>query len=152
MDAPSVIVSTSNDDTNIYLTIYCRRLRSDIQIISRANSDKNTSILQRAGANIIMSYPSLTANAVYNFLRQNKILMLSEGIDIFTTEVPKKLIGKNLINSNIRNDTGCNVIAIKQNDKMIVNPDPQIPFDSGTSLLVIGTKESESKFRETYFH
>jgi Trk K+ transport system NAD-binding subunit len=34
--APSVFITTHNDDLNIYLTIYCRRLRPDIQIISRA--------------------------------------------------------------------------------------------------------------------
>jgi voltage-gated potassium channel len=152
MKAPSVIISTSDDDINIYLTIYCRRLRPDIQIISRANADKNTNTLQRAGADIIMSYPSLTANAVFNFLRQNKILMLSEGIDIFTTEVPNKLVGKNLITSNIRQESGCNVIAIKQDDEMIVNPDPKIPFKGTDSLLVIGTKESEATFREKYFN
>jgi voltage-gated potassium channel len=151
MEAPSVLISTSDDDINIYLTIYCRQLRPDIQIISRANADKNTSTLHRAGADIIMSYPSLTANSVFNFLRQNKIMMLSEGIDIFTTEIPDKLLGRNLKNSNIRQETGCNIIAIKQNEEMIVNPDPDMPFTKGTSLLVLGTKESEAVFRDKYF-
>jgi voltage-gated potassium channel len=32
---PAVVITTHDDDTNIYLTIYCRRLRPDIQIISR---------------------------------------------------------------------------------------------------------------------
>jgi voltage-gated potassium channel len=34
--APAVVITTHDDDMNIYLTIYCRRLRPDIQIISRA--------------------------------------------------------------------------------------------------------------------
>ena len=149
-NAPSVIISTSNDDINVYLTIYCRRLRPDIQIISRANSDKNVSTLSRAGADLIMSYPSLTANAVFNYLRQNKILMLSEGIDIFSVKVPKKLIGSNLINSNIRQRTGCNVIAVKKNDDILVNPDPEIRLDEDTILLIIGTKESETEFMNQF--
>ena len=151
MSAPTVIISTSSDDMNVYLTIYCRRLRPNIQIISRANTNKNTSTLSRAGADLVMSYPSLTANAVFNFLRQNKILMLSEGIDIFSTNVPKILIGKNLKSSNIRQDTGCNVIAIKQNDTMIANPNPEIIFGPETTLLVIGTKASETIFMKKYF-
>lgn len=148
--SPSVIISTSNDDINIYLTIYCRQLRPDIQIISRANSDKNVSTLSRAGADLIMSYPSLTANAVFNYLRQNKILMLSEGIDIFSVKVPKKLIGVNLINSNIRQRTGCNVIAVKKDDDIVVNPDPEITLDKDTILLIIGTKESETEFMKQF--
>ncbi|MCK5741559.1 MAG: NAD-binding protein, partial [Chlorobi bacterium] len=149
--APSVIISTSNDDMNIYLTIYCRRLRSDIQIISRANTDKNISTLRRAGADLVMSYTSLTANAVFNFHKENSILMLSEGVDIFTSKIPAKLIGKNLKDSNIRQRTGCNVIAIRQGEETIVNPDPNIEFNENTILILIGKKESEDIFLKNYF-
>ena len=149
-EAPTVIISTNNDDINIYLTIYCRRLRPDIQIISRANSDANVSTLSRAGADLILSYPTLMANAVYNFLRQNKILMLSEGIDIFSMQTTEKLIGKNLINSKIRENTNCNVIALKKDDKIYANPDPHLNFDEDTILLLIGTKEAEAKFINMY--
>src|SRR5688500_17318156 len=38
--APTAIVTTSDDATNSYLTIYCRRLRPDLQIISRATLDR----------------------------------------------------------------------------------------------------------------
>ena len=34
--APAIVITTHDDDMNIYLTIYCRRLKPDIQIISRA--------------------------------------------------------------------------------------------------------------------
>ncbi|MBW2034758.1 MAG: NAD-binding protein, partial [Deltaproteobacteria bacterium] len=49
-EAPAVIITTHNDAMNIYLTIYCRRLQPDIQIISRANLDRNISKLHKAGA------------------------------------------------------------------------------------------------------
>lgn len=133
--APSVIISTSDDDMNIYLTIYCRRLSPDIQIISRANTDKNVSTLKRAGADLVMSYTSLTANAVFNFHKKHQIIMLSEGIDIFTAKVPARLVGSNLMNSYIRQNTGCNVIAIKQDGNTIVNPDPNIEFNENAVLI-----------------
>lgn len=149
--APSVIISTSDDDMNIYLTLYCRRLRPDIQIISRANSDKNVSTLVRAGSNLIMSYPSLTANAVFNFMERSKILMLSEGIDIFSVSLPAKLRGKNLTNSNIREKTGCNVIALKKNGNVIANPDPREDFAEDTTIILLGTEKEEKKFMMMYF-
>jgi len=149
-EAPSVIVSTNDDDMNIYLTIYCRRLRPDIQIISRANTDKNVSTLRRAGADLVMSYTSLTANAVFNFHKKHKIIMLSEGVDMFTSKVPKRLIGSNLINSNIRQNTGCNVIAINQDGKTIVSPDPNMEFNENAELILIGNRESEDLFLKNY--
>ncbi len=149
-ETSSAIISTNDDDINIYLTIYCRRLRPDMQIISRANNDKNVSTLKRAGADLVMSYTSLTANAVFNFHKEHSIIMLSEGIDIFTSNIPAKLVGKNLINSKIRQDTGCNVIAIKQDEKTIVNPDPNLDFTVDTVLILIGNRESEELFLKNY--
>ncbi|MFW6232430.1 MAG: potassium channel family protein, partial [Bacteroidota bacterium] len=149
-NAPSVIISTSDDDMNVYLTLYCRKLRPDIQIISRANSDKNVSTLARAGANLIMSYPSLTANAVFNFMKQNKILMLSEGIDIFSVTMPEKLVGRNLLDSQIRENTGCTVIALKRNGEVIANPNPANKFERDNTLLLLGTEEAEAKFMKMY--
>jgi Trk K+ transport system NAD-binding subunit len=41
LESPSVLITTHDDDINIYLTIYCRQLRPNIQIISRAVRDRN---------------------------------------------------------------------------------------------------------------
>lgn len=150
--APSIIISTGNDDMNIYLTIYCRRLRDDIQIISRANADKNISTLTRAGADIIMSFSSLATNAVFNYIQENKILMIAEGLDLFTSAVPKSMIGMKLYETNIRKDTGCNVVGIKHGSEMKVNPRPDAVLKANSSLLIIGSKESEAKFFKKYFN
>lgn len=55
-----------------------------------------------------------------------------------------------MMNSNIRQDTGCNVIAIKQDGKTIVNPDPNIEFNKNTVLILIGKRESEDHFMRKY--
>ena len=66
---PSIIITTHDDDLNIYLTIYCRRLRPDVQIISRASFDRNINTLHRAGANLVMSFSSLVTATVTNLLK-----------------------------------------------------------------------------------
>jgi Trk K+ transport system NAD-binding subunit len=67
-DAPSVFITTHSDEMNIYLTIYCRRLRPDIQIICRSNLDRNINILHTAGADLVMSHASMAANTIINLL------------------------------------------------------------------------------------
>ena len=73
-DSPSVLITTHDDDVNVYLTIYCRRLRSDIQIIARARLDRNVSTLHRAGADAVLSYASTGANAIWNVLSADNTL------------------------------------------------------------------------------
>ncbi|PTN38661.1 TrkA family potassium uptake protein [Desulfonatronum sp. SC1] len=148
--APSVIVTTHDDDMNIYLTIYCRRLRPDIQIITRATLDRNISKLHRAGADLVMSYASMGVTSITNYLLQDNTLMVSEGLNIFKMPAPKKLVGKTLEQSNIRQKTGCNVIAIDNKGQLNINPSPGSSIDPDTELIMIGNAEAEQCFMGSF--
>lgn len=142
-DAPSVIVTTHDDDLNIYLTIYCRRLRPDIQIITRATLDRNISTLHRAGADLVMSYTSLGVTSIMNFLLQDSTLMVSEGLNIFKVQAPQAMAGKTLFETQIRRDTGCSVIAIGSRGRLRINPAPDSLIGAQDELILIGSAEAE---------
>ena len=137
--------NTHDDDANIYLTKYLRSLRPDMQILSRANLERNVSTLHRAGADFVMCYSSLGANAIFNFLKNEGALMLAEGLNVFHLKAPQALVGKNLAQSKIRQRTGCSVVAVKVNGVMAINPDPQAPIQEDAELILIGTYEGENK-------
>jgi len=146
-ESPSVLITTHDDDINIYLTIYCRELRPNIQIISRAIRDRNISKLYSVGADIVMSYASMGANKVFNILRPDEILMLAEGLNVFKAVVPASLTGKTLAENQIRRKTGCNVIAIRSDGSFNVNPDPTVRLKQNEELILIGTAEAENEFK-----
>jgi len=147
---PSIIITTHDDATNIYLTIYCRSLRPDVQIISRSNMDRNVSTLHRAGADLVMSYTSLGADSIYNILQRNKVLMFAEGLDIFQVKIPESLIGTPISGSGIREKTQCNILAIGVNGDFIPTPSPSYVLGKNQELILIGTLDSEKKFIETF--
>ncbi len=147
-ESPSVLITTHDDDMNIYLTIYCRQLRPNIQIISRATRDRNISKLYSVGADIVMSYASMGANQIINLLKPDEILMLAEGLNVFKAHVPDSLTGKTLAENHIRKKTGCNVIAIRSGDSFNVNPNPTVKLNENEELILIGTAEAEKAFKE----
>lgn len=147
---PSIIITTHDDPTNIYLTIYCRRLRPDVQIICRANLDRNITKLHKAGADLVMSPASLGANTILNLLKPDDVLMLAEGLNVFRAEVHDTLAGKTLADSRIRISTGCSVIAINHDGQMINNPDPREKLIRGDELIMIGTDDAEKRFLEEF--
>lgn len=149
-DAPSIIVTTHDDPTNIYLTIYCRRLCPDVQIISRASIERNISKLHTAGADLVMSYASMAANTIINLLKPDGLLMLAEGLNIFRVVVPSSYVGKSLAESQIRTKTGCNVIAIYDQGIKSINPGPSFRFSENNELILIGSAEAESLFFKLY--
>ncbi len=144
--APSVIITTNKDELNIYLTIYCRKLRPDIQIITRATKERNITKLHQAGADLVMSYASMGANTIINHLKGDNVLMVAEGLDIFKEKVPDSLAGRTLAESGIRDKSGCSVIAIDSQGKTNINPVPETVLSSGDELILIGTTEAEGRF------
>ena len=143
---PSIIITTHDDPTNIYLTIYCRRLSPNTQIISRANLERNISKLHTAGADLVMSYASMAANTILNLLKPDELLMLAEGLNIFRVVLPPTYIGKSLAESHIRSQTGCNVVAICEPEAICINPEPSHRFSENNELILIGSNEAESRF------
>jgi len=148
--ARTVIVTTHNDAINIYLTFYCRQLRPQIQIITRATNERSVSKLHMAGADLVLSYASMGANSIINVLNPDEISMFTEGLNVFNLPVPKSLVGKTLIKSNIRESTGCSVVALKRLEGLVVGPDPALPLDGEDELILIGTTDSEQRFLELF--
>lgn len=149
-EARTVLITTHHDAMNIYLAFYCRKLRPEIQIISRAMAERTVSNLYRAGADLVISSASLGANSILNFLRPDELSMFTEGLDIFSRPVPSIMIGTPLVQSRIREVTGCNVIAINRKGEQIVSPDPETMLQGLDELILVGTTEAEAKFLETY--
>jgi voltage-gated potassium channel len=148
--SPSIVITTHDDDVNVYLTIYCRRLRPDIQIIARSRLDRNVSTLHRAGADFVLSYASTGATAIWNVLSSDNTVQLAEGLDVFRVPVPADVIGKTLRDSRIRETTGCTVVATAAGDRYAVNPDAATPLPAGHDLVLIGDTEAEHRFFSRY--
>ncbi|MDH5524659.1 MAG: NAD-binding protein [Desulfobulbaceae bacterium] len=149
-NARSVIITTHNDAINVYLTIYCRQLRPDIQIITRATNENAVSKLHRGGADLVMSYASLGANTILNHLKPEEVLMALEGLSVFRVPVHVSIVGKTLAETGIRKETGCSIAAITTQGKMILSPAPDIILHHDDELILIGTVEAEQRFVEKY--
>jgi Trk K+ transport system NAD-binding subunit len=146
----TVVVTTHDDDVNVYLTIYCRRLRPDIQILSRATLERNISTLHRAGADVVLSYASLGANAIFNLLKRSDVLFVAEGLDVIKVPVPPALHGKSIREEDIRHETGCSIVAIRRNGQIEVNPSPDATLPAGGELILIGDADAHDRFLRRY--
>lgn len=146
--AHTVIITTHDDDMNIYLTLYCRKLRPNLHIISRSTLDRNVSTLHRAGADMVMSYASMGANSIFNILERDEVLMIAEGLNVFRMATPKVFFGKSIRDCDIRNLTGCSIVAIRAENTMKINPVPDTIFEPGTEVVLIGSYQAERVFME----
>ena len=70
---------------------------------------------------------------------------LSDEYAIYEVSVPEMLIGKTLVERNVRQKYNINVLAIKTDDRFNAMITPDHRFSEDEKLLVLGTKESVKK-------
>jgi len=148
--ASSVVITTHDDDVNVYLTIYCRRLMPEIQVIARANLDRNVSTLYRAGADAVLSYAGMGATAIWNRFRRGDTLLLAEGLDVFRTAVPPSLAGVRLAQFDLREATGCGLVAVVIGGRVVEAREEPARLPEDAQLLLIGDTDAQERFRRDY--
>ena len=144
--APSVVLTTNDDATNIFLALYCRKLNAETHIVSRITHEWNLEAIHRAGANFALSHGSLAVKSLISLVQGRELVILGEGAELFVEGVPSTLVGKRLGESGIGARTGLNVIAVRHAGVSKTNPsaDTELPRDA--DLVMLGTAEQRRQF------
>ncbi len=110
-------------------------------VVSRAARDVHAKFLLRNGADQVV-YPErqlakwtairYTANHLFDYVD------LGENCAVVEVAIPEKWIGKTVVDVHIRNKYNINIMALKNNEKIIMNIGPDTVFDSKFNLLVLG--------------
>lgn len=146
-EASLVILSTNDDAVNIYLALYCRRLKPDLRVISRITHERNLEAVHRAGADFVLSYAPLGAESVISILQKREPVITGEGVEFFTVRLPKKLAGKTLAESRIGYRTGLVVLAVQTDNGTITDLHPTTVLPANCRLNVLGNAEQLRKFK-----
>jgi len=145
-EAPSVVLTTNDDATNIFLSVYARGLSSDAHIVSRITHDWNLEAIHRAGADFALSRASLAVQILVSMVLGRDLVVVGEGTELIVEPVPKRLVGKKLGSSEIGSRTGMNVIGIRANGEFMANPAASTELEAGSELVMIGTVEQRQSF------
>ncbi|MDB4473843.1 NAD-binding protein [Opitutaceae bacterium] len=148
--ATTIIITTHDDDTNTFLTIFYRKLRPKAQLISRCTHEANVSRLHRAGADLVLSYADMGANMIFNELKGKENLLLAEGVSVFSSPVPAALAGMTLAESSVPSQTGCSIVAIDDGAQHHADLKPDTLLPEGGTMTLIGSIEAEEKFLATF--
>jgi uncharacterized protein with PhoU and TrkA domain len=76
--------------------------------------------------------------------------VIAEGLHLAETRVPDSLAGMTLAEAAIPTKAGCNVVALRSEIGLRINPDPSTVLTSGSEMILIGTPESEERFMKLY--
>ncbi|MDO4291753.1 MAG: TrkA family potassium uptake protein [Eubacteriales bacterium] len=119
-------------------------------VISKATSPEHGEILRRLGAEVV--YPERDmAVRLANRLANSKVLdfiQLSEKINITKLLVPECLVGKMVLDVDLRARFNLNIIAIENCGVVMEHVDPSYSFREHDILIVSGSKEGINRFAD----
>ncbi|HUG40351.1 MAG TPA: NAD-binding protein [Longimicrobiales bacterium] len=149
-EAPSVLLTTHDDAINIYLAVYCRRLNPELRIVSRITHERNIAAVIRAGADLVLSYAALGAEAITAILKQRELVLLGAGFDLFRVNVPATLVGLTLGESEIGARTGASIIAIQTPDDFLPNPAADLRLEADMELIAVANADQREAFQRHF--
>lgn len=149
-NAPAVLITTNDDATNVYLTVYCRKINPELRIVSRVTRTRNIDSMRRAGADLVLSYDTLGIETVTSVSLGRPLVLLGEGVELAEFDIPSALRGKTLAESGIGARTGLTVIGIEEEGGMVPTPGAHARIPDHGRLVMMGSSEGVAAFREAF--
>jgi len=123
------------------------------EITVKAQNDYHEKILHKIGANhIVHPERDIGRRLAHHLISSNILdyLDLSDDYSMVEVIAGKRMLGKSLIELNIRAKFGCNVVAIKRGKEINVSPNADDHVQVNDILIVIGADEDISNFEKHY--
>ena len=156
MRSKGIVTAVSTDADNVFITLTAKMLKPDVFILARSSDVKNEKKLLSAGATRVVSPYLIGGQRMAQLLLKPTVV---DFIDIATLDdklglrmeeavvSPKStLLGKNLVESNLRKDYGVIIVLIKKfNGEMIFNPLPTEKLEANDVIVMLGKSEDLEK-------
>ena len=157
--AKGIVTAVRSDSDNVFITLTAKGLRPDIFVLARASDVQNESKILRAGASRVVCPYLYGGRRMAQILKKPTVVdfidfaMMDSQLGLSMEEAvvgpASDLIGKTLIDSQIRQRFGVVIVAIKKpTSEMIFNPTPTEKLESQDTIVVIGKKEDLERMNE----
>lgn len=145
-NARSVVLAVDNDVTAIYSVILMKHLAPDVEIITRADDPENVWKLYNAGADYVLSLPAVSGEVLASLLIGNEEILTPRDEFEFVRTAAPSLDGETLREADIRNRTGCTVVGIERDGRLLTELGPNFTIESGDILIAAGGTEAVKRF------
>lgn len=150
--ARALVAVLGTDADNLFITMSARLLNEELFIVARAENEHSKAKLQRAGANRSVSPYAIGGERVAGAVMRPAVVDFielatrSEHIDLQIEEtliVPhSRLVGASLKDSQLRQEYGLIIVAIKKPEgAMVFNPPPETQLAAGDVLITLGPRK-----------
>ncbi|QKY17210.1 NAD-binding protein [Halorubrum sp. CBA1229] len=148
--ARTVVLALPDDTTTEFTTLVIRDLAPNTQVLARVEEAASVRKMHRAGADYVLSLATVTGRlSASTVIEDRDVLSLDQQIEVVRNRVPR-LAGRTVGEANVRETTGCTVIAIERDDETVTDIGPDTRIDRDDELVVVGTDEGIREFERRF--
>lgn len=140
--ASAAVVTTHDDDVNVYLTLYINKLRAGIEILARAHQVRNIKTLYRAGADMVLSYGSVGAEEAWRCVNADKNVFLAEDLELFYVKIPAWFKPCALRDVEVFQKSRCTVLSILGVDGVRRQASSGAVLSPSDEIMLLGNADS----------
>jgi trk system potassium uptake protein TrkA len=139
---------------NIQASILTTLILKDLNvpyITVKAQNDYHEKVLSKIGATkVIHPERDMGIRIAHNLISENVLEFIELSPDYSLVEIiaSEKMVGKSLLELNIRAKYGCNIMAVKTGDELNISPRAEDVIQRGDLLVIIGSNKDISRFEE----
>jgi trk system potassium uptake protein TrkA len=146
----TVIVATGQNVDNSILTTLILKDLGVRDVYVKVQSEYHARVVEKLGveADHLVWPEQETGKRLATILISGNFLdylQLDQDYSFISTVVTKKMIGKNLLELDIRKNFGVNIVAVRRNEKIVI-PSSQTPFEDNDEILLVGRNDLIQKF------
>ena len=145
----AVILALSADSTTLFATVIVKNLASDVPVIARVNRVENLERIYAAGADFALSISQVSGQLLAWRLLGKESVALDPELRVIKVST-RGLDKHHPRHPDIRDKTGCSVVAVERGDELLVEFGPEFRFQPNDAVYICGNAEAAQKYDSTF--
>lgn len=143
----AIVAIGKNLEASVMVTILVKEMGVPY-VLAKAQNELHAKVLKKVGADMVVFPEKETGIRIANNLMMGNFfdaVELSSTFSMMEVDALPEWVGHSLRGLNLRAKNKINVIGIKRNDQLNINPDADMPIERNDTLVIIGKNEILNK-------
>ena len=148
-NAQAVILALRADATTLFSTVIIKDMAPDVPVIARVNSAENVERLYGAGADFALSISQVSGQLLALRLLGKEAVAVDHELQVIKVST-RGLDGLQPQQNDLREKTGCSVVAVERGDELLVEFSADFVLQPGDAVYICGSAGAAQVFNARY--
>ncbi len=139
--ARAVVLAIGNDSESLFAAAMVREYAADVPLIARVNRDHSVERLHRLGVDFALSVGQVAGQLLAHHLLGEDYVSVEPGLKVVRMGAAG-FVGDHPWHSRLREETGCQIVAVGRGEQVQVEFEPQFSIAAGDYLYLCGPADA----------